>query len=109
MKRLIIFALFAAVLLAAACDKESKNYGDFDEGLLLGQDFRRCVSPICSGWFIEINGDTLRFLGFPENSGIANADLDLLPLPVLVKWTPYADPDFADVQGLITVTEIHKQ
>lgn len=64
-------------------------------GTITGVDYRKCASPCCGGYFIEIDGvdGTYRALSFPEGS-----DLDLsnenFPIRVRMEWSK-------DVSGLI--------
>lgn len=63
-------------------------------GTITGVDYRKCASPCCGGYFIEIDGvdGTYRALSFPEGS-----DLDLsnenFPIRVRLEWSK-------DVSGL---------
>ena len=96
------FLLCLAILSATACKKSCTTPG---EALLIGIDYRKCASPYCGGWFIEINNDTLRFFETPEKTDIDfNSELEF-PIPVDVEWERY-DNDWKDVPDLIRVEKI---
>ncbi len=102
-KLLFIFGL--SLLSFSACIKE-KLYVD---GKLIGIDYRKCASPMCGGWFIEIKGDTLRFLEKPEKTDIdLNGDLKF-PIPVKVIYSRYDTPFWKDIKDLIYVKELWKK
>ncbi len=79
------------------------------EALIVGQDFRRCMSPICGGWFIEVGNDTLRFLNLPEKTDLLEGPEWTFPIPVLIKYEPYSNPDFPFLTNVITLTEIWRK
>jgi len=95
--RIFLFAMLlglGAFLVPACCpcDDEEPEYCS-DEGLLLGADPRDCAC--CGGWFIEIEGDTLRANALPEEF-INSFDYSDLPLPVLLEWEHDATPCLGD-------------
>jgi len=99
-----ILPLFLATLGFACCDKSD----DLPSGntMLIGIDGRKCASPFCTGWFLEIDGDTLRFLEIPTDTDIDfNSEL-AFPIPVEVEWTEY-DNWWGDIEGLIKVEKIY--
>jgi hypothetical protein len=103
MKPLILF-LALIVFAAPACKKE-KHYLN---GTLIGIDYRKCASPMCGGWFIEIGNDTLRFFEQPIKTDInLNADLKF-PIPVKVIHSRYTN-DWKDIKDLIFVRELWKR
>ena len=71
------WVLLCILFLAFGCKKAAVP--PQSEGLVFSQDFALC--PCCSGFYVKINNDTLRFFQLPEASGIsANT-----PLPYLIK------------------------
>jgi len=69
MSKLMRF-LFLSLMMASltSCDKQSDE--KLIDATLTGIDFRRCAHPICGGYWILIDLDTLRFLDFPSDSDI---------------------------------------
>ena len=95
MKRFIFISLFLALL--AGCQHEPC----FDNsGTILGFDSRKCMC--CSGWFVKINQDTLRFQTLPEGSTFDLSDPEY-PIEVYLDWH-YPDPQC--MADLIVVTRI---
>ncbi len=102
-KYLVLFSF--AVLAAACCKDAGLNTGD---ARLIGIDYRKCASPFCGGWFVEIDGDTLRFFETPAETDIDfNSELQF-PIPVEIEWERY-DNEWKDVPGLIRVEKIFKK
>ncbi len=93
---------FLAFFVLTSCEKSCMNEGD---AKLIGIDFRKCASPFCGGWFIEIDGDTLRFFETPAETDIDfNGDLKF-PIPVNVVWKKYEN-EWKDIPDLIYVEKI---
>lgn len=102
MKKLL-FLFIVGLLSLSACKKEKL----FVDGTLIGIDYRKCASPMCGGWFIEIKGDTLRFLEMPEKTDInLNGELKF-PIPVKVIYRKY-DNEWSQFKDLIYVKELWK-
>ena len=74
----IIFTIF---LFAAACRKNDD--GMETDAMIIGIDGRKCSC--CGGWWLDINGDSLRTLNFPGDFA-AQIDLNNLPMPVKIQW-----------------------
>lgn len=104
MKNLILpFLLAAATACLPGCDKNN-NAGcgnGYDTGRVIGFDASLC--PCCGGWFIEINGDTLRPYTLPDNFD-AVLNHSTLPVEVCLKWT--YNPGKPCKPNLIEVKEI---
>ena len=85
--------LFLPIALLIGCSNPTGMTES--SGTITGVDYRKCASPCCGGYFIEIDGvdGTYRALSFPEGS-----DLDLsnenFPIRVRLEWSK-------DASGLI--------
>lgn len=91
--KILPFLLGAFLLLPACCDDD--NYACSDQGIILGEDFRKCRC--CGGWFIEIDDDTLRAQRLPEEFvNFLNISELNFPLPVRLDWEPDATPCMGD-------------
>jgi hypothetical protein len=101
----LLLLITLIVLAVPACRKERQ----YTNGMIIGIDYRKCASPMCSGWFLEVKNDTLRFLEIPEKTDINfnNGDLKF-PIPVKVIYTRYTN-DWKDIKDLIFVKEIWKR
>jgi hypothetical protein len=101
MKNHFLLFLLAAITMTA-CDKTSLQSNGAQ---LIGIDFRKCASPFCGGWFVEIDGQTLRFFETPAETDIDfSGDLEF-PIPVNVVWKKYEN-EWKDVADLIFVEQI---
>ena len=91
----IILLNFGLFLFVACGDDEQKITADHctTEATLIGLDARECAC--CGGWFIEIEGDTLRALTLPEEF-VNSLALYTLPLDIYVEWAPDATPCLGD-------------
>lgn len=78
MKRLSTLLLILMALLSA-CEKEFSK----DTGIVTSLDTRRCGC--CGGWFVEIEGETHRFMELPENSSL-DLENETLPIQVKLRW-----------------------
>jgi hypothetical protein len=67
--------------LLTGCLRENDCYRD--SGTIIGFDYRKCMC--CSGWFIKIDEDTLRFQKVPEDCTI-NFDSISYPYEVYLDW-----------------------
>jgi hypothetical protein len=105
MKNIILLLGLAVLCFAASCKKSDLNPATAQ---LTGIDFRKCASPFCSGWFIEIDGETKRFLEIPNETDIDfNSELEF-PIPVEVEWKEY-DNWWGDIEGLIKVEKLYRK
>ncbi|TAK39729.1 MAG: hypothetical protein EPO28_10595 [Saprospiraceae bacterium] len=105
MKKTFPFLLLMFAFIS--CCKEHEDASELDDGTIIGIDYRECASPYCGGWFIEVGGDTLRFLEVPGKTDIDfSSELDF-PLPVELSWHKYGN-DWSSIQDLIKVEEIWK-
>lgn len=96
--------MLASISFAAACKKSSV---ETQNAQVTGIDMRKCASPYCGGWFIEIGGETKRFLEVPADTDIDfNAELQF-PIPVEVQWEKY-DNWWGDIDDLIKVKKLYK-
>ncbi|MBK7408901.1 MAG: hypothetical protein IPL49_05605 [Saprospirales bacterium] len=99
MKNWMVFYLLllgAGIFLLPACgDDEDNNPPCYcsDEGIILGEDPRDCFC--CGGWFIAIEGDTLRALTLPQEFYTTLVPNEF-PLPVYLEWTPDETPCLGD-------------
>lgn len=102
MKNRIIRVLTLAVLctIGLACHRDCDDTGAWDDGVILGVDYRECVC--CGGWFIEIGEDTLRAQVFPDDFEVG----DRYPIPVRLRWEPDPTPCLGDE---IIVFEIERR
>lgn len=99
--------LISSILLFSKCKKEKFQT---DDAKIIGIDFRKCPSPACSGYWIEIKQDTLRFLDFPENSKIEELNMDTyFPIEVTIKWKWADDEVLQIVDDLIVVEQLEKK
>lgn len=104
MKKILLF-VFIALLGFTACEKSDLQSSN---AVLTGIDFRKCASPYCGGWFIEVNGETLRFFEVPIDTDIElSGDLEF-PISVSITWEKY-EGDWGEIQDLIKVKKLHKQ
>ncbi|MCC6724451.1 MAG: hypothetical protein IT258_08070 [Saprospiraceae bacterium] len=103
----VLFVFLLAAIAGSSCNKSD----DFNSSsaTLTGIDYRKCASPYCGGWFLEIDGETKRFLEIPANTDIDLNDGELeFPIPVEVEWKKY-DNEWADIQDLIKVEKLFKK
>jgi hypothetical protein len=96
------FLLLMAAFTLSSCQKSDTNQGD---AKLIGIDFRKCATPYCSGWFIEINGETKRFFEAPAETDIDFSGELTFPISVTVVWEKY-DNEWQDVEDLVRVKKI---
>jgi len=103
----ILLLLTSSILLFTKCKKEEIKTEDAQ---IVGIDFRRCVHPVCGGYWIEIAQDTLRFFDFPENSNfeVPNTDKEF-PIEVAIKWKWADDEDLQLAGDLIIIEYIEKK
>lgn len=102
-----ILLLFLTTLAFSCGDKSDADLSSGD-AMLTGIDMRKCASPYCGGWFLEMDGETLRFLEIPSDTDIDfNSELEF-PIPVEVEWTEY-DNWWGDIEGLIKVEKIYRK
>ncbi|MBK6903669.1 MAG: hypothetical protein IPH04_12930 [Saprospirales bacterium] len=97
----IIFLFFLFALTASTCETGVPAN-------IIGMDYRRCASPYCGGYYIEIEGDTMRFLEQPAKTDIEFTGQMAYPVPVKVVWRKY-DNEWKDVEGLIFLEEAYKR
>ncbi len=103
MKNFLLLLLLST--LCFPCCNKSDDLST-SNAMLTGIDERKCASPYCGGWFLEMDGETLRFLEAPTDTNIDfNSELEF-PIPVEVEWTEY-DNWWGDVEGLIKVEKIY--
>ncbi|MCB0711451.1 MAG: hypothetical protein KDD67_03885 [Ignavibacteriae bacterium] len=103
----LLGTLLSSVLLATCSGITGEN--TISNGTITGPDYRRCVSPCCGGWFIEIEGETWRFLELPEGSGI-NLNVENLPMEVTLNWrVSDLQKEHACGSQVITVDAIKKR
>lgn len=101
MKKLFFLLLIICFIGSSCCKSDLTD----NNAKLIGIDFRKCASPFCGGWFIEIEGDTLRFIETPEKTDIDLNGQLIFPIPVKVKGKKY-DNEWKDVEDLIFVEEL---
>jgi len=80
MKKLLLFCIVLISLVA--CKKDSNS---LSQGKIIGYDYRKCASPCCGGFYIQIDNATYRCLEVPDNSQL-NLSEETLPLNVIVGW-----------------------
>jgi hypothetical protein len=100
MKKLILFGFVLISLMA--CKKESSN---LQEGKITGYDYRKCYSPCCGGYYIQIGNTTYRSLDLEENN-LLDLSTETFPLPVLLEWKKVENSCGGD---LITISYIRKK
>jgi len=107
MKALIKLTVFLFVLFSFTnCTKKKIN----NDALIIGIDYRKCAHPLCGGYFIEINQDTLRFLNIPEKSDLGELEFEKhFPIPVEVKWILPKDKLLKKAADLIEVKELNRK
>ena len=105
MKNLVLLFMLVSLCFATSCEKPKL---ETDSALLTGIDARRCASPYCGGWFIEIDGETSRFLEIPAQTDIDFNDELQFPIPVEVQWKKY-DNWWGDVEDLIKVEKLYRE
>ncbi|MBK8503339.1 MAG: hypothetical protein IPL46_14650 [Saprospiraceae bacterium] len=99
--RMILLAFYLAIV---ACNKEDSATSN---GILIGIDFRKCASPMCGGWFVEIEGDTLRFFETPEKTNFDLHSEIIFPVPVKIEWMRYEN-EWKEIGDLIKVHSIFR-
>lgn len=99
MKYLLYILVLTALL--TGCRKDPCYQ---DSGTILGFDYRKCMC--CSGWFIKIEKDTLRFQTLPEGSTINLTDAKF-PVDVYLDWH-YPDPQCMKDLIIVTRMELKK-
>jgi hypothetical protein len=99
-----IVALLVVWLLVGSCQKEEVTLSD---GRLIGIDYRKCASPFCGGWFVEIEDDTLRFFEIPKSTDINLDSEAVFPQPVKVEWMRYEN-EWKDIEDLIKVNALFR-
>ncbi len=92
MKYLIKCALMLFIMLASISCSEDEVPDLGDEAIILGQDLSLCAC--CGGWFIDIDGERLRFDVMP--AGGIDLSKETLPLRVRVQWQQDPDRCFGD-------------
>lgn len=97
--------LLVYCLILGACQKEDSMSSD---GKLIGIDFRKCASPWCGGWFVEIGGDTLRFFETPEKTDINLNSEIVFPVSVRIEWMQYEN-EWKDLEDLIQVNSLFRK
>ena len=102
--RIVVVLIVAFLFFGASCREEEMTSGD---ALLIGIDYRKCATPFCGGWFIEIDGDTLRFFERPKETDIdLNAETEF-PIPVKIKWMRYQN-EWMEIDDLIKVNTLFR-
>lgn len=99
-----VVALLVVLLFVGSCQKEQLTLSD---AVLIGIDYRKCASPFCGGWFIEIEDDTLRFFEIPKNTDINLDSETVFPQPVNVEWMRYEN-EWKDIEDLIKVNALFR-
>jgi hypothetical protein len=99
MKKLLL--LLAAGLIMGGC---TKNNGYDSHGTIIGFDYRKCMC--CSGWFIVIDSDTLRFQQVPEGSAVV-LDVTSFPVDINLDWH-YPDPQCMSDLIIVDKMELRK-
>jgi len=95
------------IFIFSNCEKETMKDKDAQ---LIGIDFRKCASPFCSGYWIEIGQDTLRFLDLPSDSDIGELDVDTqFPIPVKATWKWPEDETLKMAKDLIIMEQLSKK
>ncbi|MBC8343337.1 MAG: hypothetical protein ISR55_05800 [Bacteroidetes bacterium] len=82
-KIIAFFILY--ILIAVSCSKDKPVVFD---GVISGPDMRKSVC--CGGWFIEVEGETFRFLAVPDDCNI-DLNQESFPLQVGVNWIKEAE------------------
>jgi len=105
MKKIFHFLFFTLIIFTLSnCKKETMKDKDAQ---LIGIDYRKCASPFCGGYWIEIEQDTLRFLDFPSDSDVGELDVNtVFPIPVEVTWKWPTDETLKMAEDLIMVEKI---
>ena len=101
MKKLVPFLL--TLLLLISCEDEV-SFKNSDIGSITGQDFRLCAC--CGGWFIEIEGETLRIPVLPEDTDLELNGRTDFPILVQVVWEPVEDSCLGDEIRVRRIREI---
>ncbi len=81
MQKLLILALFS-FLLFPNCQQEEVTPNLMVPATITGPNSMMCPMICCSGWFIEIEGESHHFLNFPEDSEFNSSDLEGYPVEV---------------------------
>lgn len=92
---LLVCCVLGTSLFLASCSGTNDATDDailiewMGKGSITGFDARRCASPCCGGWFIQIDGRRHRFLAFPEgtDSTLQTYRSEDFPIPVVLIWT----------------------
>jgi hypothetical protein len=96
----VVLLVFCLTLVA--CHKEDLVSSN---GKLIGIDFRKCASPMCGGWFVEIEGDTLRFFETPDKTDLDLHSEIIFPQSVKIEWMRY-EHEWKEIDDLIRVTSL---
>lgn len=83
MKTLIILLILTFIISCNDDDKITNPSLFKSEGIIIGQDFRKCFC--CGGWQIIIKETTYRFSDIPNESGII-LENEQLPISVKLDW-----------------------
>ena len=87
----IIFGA-GAFMFSACCDDDGPTYCS-EEVTIIGEDYRDCAC--CGGWFIEIDGDTLRAVDLPQEFK-ESFNSNEIPLQVYMEWSYDETPCLGD-------------
>lgn len=84
---IILHGLVALLLATAACvERTPLPASTANDGIITGRDARRCMC--CGGWFVDIQGQTYRFMTLPKDADI---ELETYPVSVTLDWE--VDPE----------------
>lgn len=89
----VVLGLLAIFGWQGCCHHDDGDGFCGKKGVVIGIDFRKCVC--CGGYFIEVEGDTLRSWNLPQPfmDEIAGEDF---PISVYLEWQPAATPCLGD-------------
>ena len=84
MKKTMLFLAFFIATLFSNCAEEVKTYQA--SGEITGPNPMACPTICCSGWFIDIDGESYHFLTFPADSDLSAEDIDDYPFSVQLDY-----------------------
>jgi hypothetical protein len=78
-----VFLLLISAFLISGCEKEKYK----STGIITGYDYRKCYSPCCGGYLIDIGGNQYHFekADLPDEFKFND---EKLPLSVELDWNP---------------------
>lgn len=103
MNKLIAFFFLTFILLTSCTSELTPPFTN--TGKIIGYDYRLCAC--CGGFFVEIEGDTLRSQVWPQGFNL-DPRKEGFPLEVRLVWEPEADPCLGDEIEVYSMERLKK-